>query len=1041
MADPPAKPPLQVQPSRYFPSWLNEAGISLAFTTYQTNRLFLLGTKEDGNLSVFERQFDRPMGLHAEPERLLMNTRWQLWELDNALPPGVSHEGADRLYVPRRAHTTGDIDMHDIAVDKEGRIIFVNTAYSCLATLSDHYSFKPLWQPPFISRLTPEDRCHLNGLAMDEGEPAYVTTVSRSDVTSGWRERRHQGGSLIDVRSGETITDGLSMPHSPRLYQGRLWVLNSGSGELGYVEPESGRFEPIAFCPGFIRGLAFVGDYAIVGLSKPRREKAFSGLALDDWLTEKDAEARCGIWVIDLQGGVIAHWLELEGVVIELYDVQVLQGVKRPKALGFKTDEIQRLITIDTPERPIFQALATKAAAPGAGGAPPPNPPVAAAPEATAAQDEYRAGNQLLKDGRLEEAVQRYREALRRDPNHVKALANLGTVYAGMERTNDAIGCYRRALECDPGSVIAHRNLAAMLDAGGDAAGAIEHYRAAAVGEPENAALQNQLGITLLNDGRIEAAKEAFERAVRVAPDAPEGHNHLAAIARIEKNFDQALALHQRALELDPSFVVAHENIARLHEDQCRTAEAKLAYARAGAGRPDPVLELHAELLCPPTFNSAAEIDTYRAHAEEVIDAAAARGEIAIAHDRVQSSRCEPPFEWAYHGRDNLVLKRKYATLFRPSFASEPLARVPLADGPWRLGFVVTPGHEGVFARCMGGILNQLDAARFEIIVAVTRARADVLRGDLRNPAIRYLNLPLSFDQTVATLRAAEVDLLYLWEVGTDATNYFLPFLRIAPVQITGWGWPETSGAPEIDAHLTSEALAPPGVEASFTERLVRLPDLAPCFPRVPIPEHPYAPTYFGLPDGAHLYVCAQSLRKMHPNFDAIVGDILRRDKKGVAVFVAETHARLGELLQERWAKTLPDVLDRIVLLPRMGHEEYFHLLAAADVVLDPLYFGGAVTMYDAFGVGTPVVTLPTDQPRSRHAAALAELAGVAEACVAATAAGYVDRAVRLGSDESLREGISNAIRAGAGRIFEQPAAVEQLQDFCVDAIRGATGC
>lgn len=360
---PAKKPPLQIQPSRHFLAWLSEAGVSLSFTTYQTNRLFLVGRKEnETGLSVFERQFDRPMGLYVSGDRLYMNTRWQLWEFENALPSGELHEGADRLYVPRRAHTTGDLDMHDIVVDRAGRVLFVNTAYSCVAMLSERYSFKPLWKPPFISRLAPEDRCHLNGLALDdEGQPAYVTAVSRSDVATGWRERRHEGGLLIDVRSNEVVASSLSMPHSPRLYQGKLWVLNSGTGEFGYVEKESGRFEPIAFCPGFIRGLSFCGDYAIVGLSKPRREKAFSGLALDRALEEKDADARCGLWIIDLKNGVIAHSLELEGVVVELYDVQVLPGVRRPKALGFKTDEIQKLITLDLPEQPVFQALATKA--------------------------------------------------------------------------------------------------------------------------------------------------------------------------------------------------------------------------------------------------------------------------------------------------------------------------------------------------------------------------------------------------------------------------------------------------------------------------------------------------------------------------------------------------------------------------------------------------------------------------------------------------------------------------------------------------------
>jgi uncharacterized protein (TIGR03032 family) len=353
-------PPLEIRASRHFLSWLAEAGLSLAFTTYQTNRLFLVGLKSDTRLSVFERHFDRPMGLCATPERLWMSTRWQLWRLDDALPPGERHQGFDRLYVPRQAHTTGDLDVHDIAVAADGRVIFVNTAYSCLAMPSERYSFAPLWQPPFVSRLAPEDRCHLNGLALANGRPAFVTAVSRSDVAAGWRERRHEGGCLIDVASGEIVLGDLSMPHSPRLHGDRLWLLNSGTGELGWADCERGRFEPVAFCPGFLRGLAFAGDFAVVGLSKPRQDRTFTGLALDASLREKDAEARCGLWVIDTKSGVVAHWLELEGVVAELYDVQVLPGVRRPTALGFKSDEIRRLITIDTGARPVFQALVAR---------------------------------------------------------------------------------------------------------------------------------------------------------------------------------------------------------------------------------------------------------------------------------------------------------------------------------------------------------------------------------------------------------------------------------------------------------------------------------------------------------------------------------------------------------------------------------------------------------------------------------------------------------------------------------------------------------
>jgi uncharacterized protein (TIGR03032 family) len=351
-----ASTPLTITCSRHFPHWLHEQRLSLAFTTYQTNRLFLIGLKPDGQLSAFERLFDRPMALYATPDRLYLSTRYQLWQFDNALPPGELYNGYDRLYVPHLSHTTGDLDIHDIALDQAGQVVFANTVYSCLAGLSDRYSFKPLWQPPFISRLAPEDRCHLNGLALVEGRPGYITAVSRSDVAAGWRERRRDGGCLVDVRRNELSLTGLSMPHSPRFYQDRLWLLHSGAGDFGYVDLDRGVFEPVTFCPGYLRGLAFHGQMAIAGLSKPR-DRLFSGLPLADRLAAGDAEPRCGLLVIDLNTGVIAHWLQLEGIVTELYDVQVLPGVQRPMALGFKTDEIQRIIAIDQPPAVTLHAL------------------------------------------------------------------------------------------------------------------------------------------------------------------------------------------------------------------------------------------------------------------------------------------------------------------------------------------------------------------------------------------------------------------------------------------------------------------------------------------------------------------------------------------------------------------------------------------------------------------------------------------------------------------------------------------------------------
>lgn len=343
-------PKIEITGTRQFTAWLYEQKASLAFTTYQSGKLFLIGMNEDGRLSIFERTFNRCMGLWGNGQTLYMSTLYQLWRFENVLDPGANANGYDRLYVPRVAWTTGDVDAHDVVVDGQGRVVFVNTLFSCLATVSERFSFVPLWKPPFVTRFAAEDRCHLNGLALADGVPAYVTAVSRSDAHEAWRDHRRDGGLVMDVRTNDVIAEGLSMPHSPRMHQGKLWLLDSGNGDFGYVDLAKGRFEPVAFCPGYARGLAFIGDFAVVGLSRPRENKTFSGLALDERLREKNIDSRCQLQVIDLKRGDVVHALRIEGIVQELYDVVVLPGVRKPTALGFKSDEIRRVLSVGEPE-------------------------------------------------------------------------------------------------------------------------------------------------------------------------------------------------------------------------------------------------------------------------------------------------------------------------------------------------------------------------------------------------------------------------------------------------------------------------------------------------------------------------------------------------------------------------------------------------------------------------------------------------------------------------------------------------------------------
>ncbi len=330
---------------------LTSLNISIAFSSYQSGLLYFIGRNAQGGINIHQSAMPKPMGLCLDGDGgLTMTGGFQIMRFENVLEADQQVNNLfDACYVPRRVHVTGHLDAHDVGVDTDGQPIFVNTRYNCLATVSSRHSFKTVWKPPFISELVDEDRCHLNGLAMEDGIPRYVTAVSRSNTIDGWRDRRSDGGVVIDVQTNKIICTGLSMPHSPRIHNGQLWLLNSGTGELGTVNldaDDNGTFEAKVFCPGFLRGLAFHGNFAFVGLSRPRYER-FEGLALDKKLEEADSEAWCGVQIIDLTTGTCIDWFRIDGNVSELYDLEIIPNVAVPMAVAPDSGEAASLVTFD----------------------------------------------------------------------------------------------------------------------------------------------------------------------------------------------------------------------------------------------------------------------------------------------------------------------------------------------------------------------------------------------------------------------------------------------------------------------------------------------------------------------------------------------------------------------------------------------------------------------------------------------------------------------------------------------------------------------
>ena len=343
-------PRFEMRPTRTFLPWLANTGSSIAFTTYQAGKIFMVGTnRETGRLSVFERSFPRSMGFGVDPSgnTLWLSTLFQLWRFENFLEPGQNQDGYDAVYVPLDGRTTGDVDIHDVcpSPSRSAPPTFVVTRFNCLATLDHRNSFKPVWKPPFIDRIAAEDRCHLNGMAIRGEKPAFVTCVSTTNVAGGWRDHRADGGVVLDVESGAEVATGLSMPHAPRWHDGQLYILQAGTGEFGRIDMKSGAFEPICFLPGFARGVAFTGTHAVIGVSRPRHGDMFEGLAIKDRLEADKIGPRTMIAVVNLETGDIEHSLDIEGnAVRELYDVAILPGVRRPMLIGFKSDDVRFMI-------------------------------------------------------------------------------------------------------------------------------------------------------------------------------------------------------------------------------------------------------------------------------------------------------------------------------------------------------------------------------------------------------------------------------------------------------------------------------------------------------------------------------------------------------------------------------------------------------------------------------------------------------------------------------------------------------------------------
>ena len=624
------------------------------------------------------------------------------------------------------------------------------------------------------------------------------------------------------------------------------------------------------------------------------------------------------------------------------------------------------------------------------------------------------------------------REILKVMPGHVDARRMLADACFAQRKYDEAATAYLYLLKLHPNDAGLHIELGCIRHLQGRLDDALESFQTALTLHPGSFEATANVGLALYGLGRVKESADVLDRAARIRGDVAEIHEAKGLAFMDLEEFDAAVDCFNAALSLNAESTRALRGLGDTYARQGRCRDAARSFHRVSKYHPNPHLwDLRIKCLCPAGFESRDGIAEYRGNLLE--------GLKAISPNEIQSSASEvvevgitPPFQLPFHGLDDLPIKTAFANIFQTCF--EPDQPQPTSGKP-RVGFVVTRGHESVFLRCFAGILNRLSGQSFDAVVICRQSGRQLVSSAVVSDHVGVLVVPDSFDDAVKTIREAQLDLLYHWEIGTDATNYFLPFAHLATVQCTGWGVPATSGIPQVEFYFTNDFVEPNNAEHHYSEQIMSASTMLTFHDRVSAPAQPKTREEFGLRASDRVYMCAQQLCKFHPDFDEVLCNILERDQRGIIVILVERcYEMVLNDLKARMQFNLGEVFSRIRFLPWMPYQEYLGLLQMCDVVLDPLHYGSGLTAYEAFAFGKPIVTRPGEFRRGRYVLGCYRMMGLSE-CIATSAADYADIAVTLGTEEDHRRKISSEIASRNEILFENESSVIEFERLATEIV------
>jgi predicted O-linked N-acetylglucosamine transferase (SPINDLY family) len=640
--------------------------------------------------------------------------------------------------------------------------------------------------------------------------------------------------------------------------------------------------------------------------------------------------------------------------------------------------------------------------------------------------------------GAIELTLERYaaaaanlRDAVRLDPANSEAHANLGHALAKQGDWRAAAAAYGQAANLAPNFGDAWVEQGVCLEALPDHAAAETCFERACAAMPNSARAHALLARARHRRRALDPAIESYRAALAATPDAADLWNNLGAALHEKADLDAAEAAFRRAIALDPRLALAHANLGALLLDRDERGQAKAAYAAALALAPGNVGArmgvCFAEL--PILYEASAEIDAARAAYARALDGMVATLDLdapGTAEAVAAAVGLQQPFFLPYQARNDAELQRRYGAFVSAAMArtypdwSRPLGIPPRAsDGRLRIGFVTGYFRQHSIWKLFRGWIENLDRARFAVTGYMTATADDAQTRQARAACDAFVEGVPGFEALAARIFADRPHALIYPEIGMDPIAHKLAALRLAPVQCTSWGHPETSGLPTIDWFLTSDLMEPPGEAARYSERVLRLPGLSIDYAPPAVEPTAVDAAKHGLREGAMRFLCCQSIFKYLPQDDDVLARIAAAVPDSQFVFLGHpTAPQLTQRFRARLAKAFaargasPE--RQIAMLPPLDLAHYAGLNRACDLFLDSLRWSGGNTALEAIAQGLPVLTWPGDLMRGRHSAAILAMAGLDEG-VATSPDDYVEKAVAFAKDRA-------ALAAYAARTVERRA-------------------